>query len=193
VVSKKAHSLNLLYGTNTRGVTLYAGVKTLLELIPNEYDKFSVNGTGTYEGSYEYMINDEFGLGLEGSYSKTTAFLTQLSYTVDGKSYKNDFWLDMEFKRVFVRAAYHFSKAEKFDAYAFIGAGYRSKKMTLHSDNALLNLYEVLGGEVSVKIGAPFGVKPGIGLRYFFIRNMALSVEIAGGTPLICGGISFKI
>ena len=38
----------------------------------------------------------------------------------------------------------------------------------------------------------PFGIKPGLGLRYFFAGPIGLNIEIAAGTPVMCGGLSLR-
>lgn len=82
------------------------------------------------------------------------------------------------------RANFHFTNSEKFDAYGFVSAGYRGSSITFTSNdpNAIKSSYSFI----------PFGLKPGVGFRYFFTDNIGINAEIAIGTPVMGGGLSFK-
>jgi hypothetical protein len=38
----------------------------------------------------------------------------------------------------------------------------------------------------------PLGIKPGVGFRYFFTKNIGINTEVALGMPVFNGGLSVK-
>jgi hypothetical protein len=178
VMQKRQSSINFYYGTN-----LLSGLMKRL-VVTAEAEGVVVTNFGPVGLMYEYMVTDEIGVGIEGSYSSTNITFYDQYYDGFGQSINYDYNYNITFIRAMGRMNYHFSEDKKFDAYGFISAGYRYRAYTISTNDPLLP-------SVSVS-GIPFGVKPGVGLRYFFVKNFGLNVEFAAGTPLIGGGISLK-
>lgn len=172
-------------------INLYYGVSLLGSVYKSAYDAADVTDVkvsqlGPLGLVYEHMVTDVVGLGAEIGYSQTKiSYLEQDIDIFTGTSgtYHWDYqWTTI---RAQIRANFHFAKSENFDAYALVSAGYRNTSFTFTTDSPYSTNYS-WGGFF------PFGIKPGIGLRYFFTDNIGLHVEFAAGTPLLCGGLSLR-
>ena len=139
---------------------------------------------------YEYFVADKVGVGMELGYSKF-----EFSYSYDFDSFTTgtvsttqtfkDTWTFTNIRAMF-RANFHFVDSKTFDAYGFFSAGYRNTSYNFTSTNPNANSLRTFNSII------PFGIKPGIGIRYFFTTNIGLNAEFALGTPLMSGGLSFK-
>ncbi len=136
---------------------------------------------------YEYFVTDNVGLGAEFGYSAYNISYKYDSYdqNFDPAVYTDTY--NFTTIRAMFRANFHFTHDSNFDAYGFVSAGYRTTKFTITSTDPLWN-----DGKSNFNSIIPFGVKPGIGLRYFFTENLGLNLEFALGTPLMAGGLSAK-
>lgn len=179
-MSQGKSSVNVFYGVNLL-TSFYKG------LASSTASDVKVTGVGPVGIMYEYMVTDGVGLGAEVSYASTT-----LSYKEQDTDYSTgvvstyDWKVKFATTRAFFRANFHFTKSEKFDAYALIAAGYRGSSFTIETNHP--------GGADDFKVGnfVPFGFKPGVGFRYFFTDNVGINLELAIGTPAMGGGLSFK-
>ena len=135
---------------------------------------------------YEHLLTDIVGLGCEIGYTKLTMKYDVEYQNSNGVKLSGTEKLEIIGYRIAFRANFHFAKSDKLDAYGLVSAGYRGNSFKYTSG--------VPGGNVSYNTPSliPFGVKPGIGLRYFFTPAFGINAEFAFGTPLICGGLSFK-
>ena len=140
-------------------------------------------------------MTDKVGLGAEfgytqvkWSYAYNDTYINSSSQTVP---YVETYNWSYTLMRIQFRFNYHFAKSEKFDAYFLTSAGYRDAKYkfsyTSNDPNA-----PVSGSWTTPKSPLIFGVKPGLGFRYFFTKNIGLNLEVTAGTPLMSGGLSVK-
>lgn len=182
-IKKGDNSINLYYGTN-----LLSGIYK--RVASSAAINMDVKAFGPIGLVYEHMISDIVGLGAELGYAQTSIVyhLEHETYNSATQQYDTDIYnyeLKFSTARAMFRANFHFAQEEKFDAYALISAGYRITTFDLKTN-------DTYNPRLTYRTLFPFGVKPGIGLRYFFNKNIGLHTEIALGTPLMCGGLSFK-
>lgn len=177
-IKKGENSVYVYYGTNLLGSVYKAGLKgsTL---------NVSTKTMGPIGLVYEHMVTDIIGLGAEFGYSKFTLNYDETYYGYNGREVYTS-TVDITTIRAMFRANFHFAPAEKFDAYGLISAGYRTTNWSVSTNNPNGSSTFSFGGFL------PFGVKPGIGLRYLFTKNLGVNIELAAGTPLMCGGLVFK-
>jgi outer membrane protein W len=179
VIRQGQNIINVYYGTNVMG----AFYKELL--VDYRVSDISYAKRGPVGCMFEHMINDNAGIGVEGSYS-----VFVISYYETAVNQQNNmvntYKVDLKFTsvRAMFRFNYHFAESRRFDAYGFIGAGYRNTSMVYTSSNPYPN-------KVKYESFFPFGIKPGLGLRGFLTKNIGVHLELAAGTPLMSAGVSF--
>lgn len=181
-VTEGDNTVNFYYGTNLL-TTFYKRVASSTAV------DFKTKSLGPIGLVYEHLITDLIGLGVEFGYSKTTIDYTDTYYNSSLFFQTNqtyEYKLTFTTIRAMIRANFHFAKSDKFDVYGLVSVGYRSTKF----DYSTTNPYDT--STLTYNSLIPVGVKPGLGFRYFFIPNVGVNLEIAAGTPLICGGLSFK-
>ena len=182
-IRKGNSSINLYYGTNVLGAVYARLITAVSESAVNVTSK----STGPVGLVYEYLINDDIGLGAEFGYSQT-----KINFNYGEANFQNNQVVNLyEYSYTFTtiramfRANYHFLKHEKFDVYGLVSLGLRFTNIKVESNDPLLQFsYEYRG--------IPVGLKPGMGFRYFFVPNFGLNIELALGAPFACGGLSFK-
>ena len=176
-VKEGDNTINVYYGTNVRS-RFYKRVASATA------ENLEVKSFGPIGLVYEHMVSEIVGLGAEFGYSRTKLDYYD-SYFVSGSTQNYIYTLDFTTIRAMLRANFHFADAEKFDAYALISIGYRRTTFRYSTTDP----YDI---GLSYNSLIPVGMKPGIGLRYFFTKNIGLNMELAIGTPIACGGLSFK-
>jgi outer membrane protein W len=176
-VMKGQNSINVYYGLNLlRG--FYKNVAS------SSGSDVKIGGFGPVGLVFEHMVTDGIGLGAEVGYGQTTVSWTEADlFDPTGQIYSYD--MKFTLLRAMFRANFHFAKSENFDAYFLLSAGYRHQTYTFTSSDPLWS-GSTVGGFI------PFGLKPGLGLRYFFTDNIGLHAEFAFGTPMVCGGLSMR-
>lgn len=180
-LSQGKSSVNVFYGVNLL-TSFYKG------LASQEAVDVKVTGIGPVGLMYEYMVTDGIGLGVEASYASTN--LSYLDPETDANGVVTNYEWNLKFAttRAFFRANFHFTKSENFDAYFFVAAGYRGSSFTVNSTDPTFVKEEYK----LPRVVPPYGFKPGLGFRYFFIDNVGINAEIAIGTPVMSAGLSFK-
>lgn len=178
----------VMQGQNS--INIYYGVNLLRGFYKNLASETSSNvkigGFGPIGLVYEHMVTDGIGIGAELGYGQTTVGWDYESMDFNSSNLKN-YHVEYKFSliRAQIRANFHFAKSENFDAYFLLSAGYRHQTFSVASNEP-----GWIGGSVGGFI--PFGIKPGLGLRYFFTDNLGLHTEISIGTPVFCGGLSLR-
>jgi hypothetical protein len=134
---------------------------------------------------YEFMLSDVVGLGAEFGYGSQSVSwdYTTLNSNFETVTYTET--LKITNLRIMARANFHFIKTPNFDMYGLVSVGYRNNAYTWTDTNPNA-VNESFDGVV------PFGLKPGIGFRYFFGGPIGLHLELAAGTPAVAGGLSFR-
>ena len=189
VASAQGGERAVMKGQNS--VNVYYGANLLRSFYKNVADEAALNleigGLGPIGIVYEHMVTDGIGLGVELGYGQTTVGWDYEDVDFFTGGVLNTYHVDYKFTliRAQVRANFHFAKSSNFDAYFLLNAGYRHQTFTIETNDPYWT-----GGSIGTLI--PFGIKPGLGLRYFFNGPIGLHMEIAAGTPLLCGGVSVR-
>ncbi len=171
-------SINMYYGLNLL-TAYYKGLANAANMV----GEVSIKGIGPVGMVYEYMVAEKIGIGGEFGYA-----LTEVQYRGNNdpaSSMVYDYEASVTTIRAQLRMNLHFANSEKFDAYMLFNGGYRNYNVSWQSNDPAF-----IDGSQSSYV--PVGVKIGLGLRYFFTPNFGLHTEIALGSPLMCGGLSFK-
>ncbi len=182
-VPKGKNSVNIYYGYNV--------FTDIFKSVANDNAlNVKVKSIGPVGLVYEHMMTDAVGLGVEGGYTKLTISdqYTDTYYDANNNLQTGTYDESLSFTtiRAMIRLNIHFVKDENFDCYFLTSAGYRNTKFAYSSNNPNYTA----AGSFSSPIN--FGLKPGLGVRYFFNGAIGLHAEIAIGTPIACGGLSFR-
>lgn len=175
-------------------VNIYYGYNVFTDIFKNAVNDNSTNvkfkSLGPIGIVYEHMMTDAVGLGVEGGYTKISLSGTypDTYYDANGNLQTGNYdeKLDFTTVRAMVRLNIHFVKDENFDCYFLTSAGYRNTKVTYETNNPNYK------GDFKFNFPINFGLKPGLGVRYFFNNAIGLHGEIAIGTPIACAGLSFR-
>lgn len=155
---------------------------------------YKVNGGMlSYGGRAEYMVADDFGVGidinyevsgynyndLDSTFNPSTSTYTATKYNYDYKAKK--------FRAMF-RLNYHFVQNERVDAYTGFAAGYKGVNRSFESNDPNAVNDELNGALV------PVTFRLAIGARVYFTNNIGAHVEIgAFGGALLQFGLSVKL
>jgi hypothetical protein len=180
VVSKGKNTINLYYGYSVFGsVSNSAFGSTAIGLTTTNFGPIGI--------VYEHLVTDKLGLGVEFGYAKSSV---KYSITDIDPNTGNDATYSASYSRTLLRIQarfnYHFIQSEKFDGYMLINAGYRGATNTFSTTDPNSSYSITLPNFV------PVGIKVGVGFRYFFTKAIGINAEIALGTPIMSGGLSFK-
>lgn len=152
---------------------------------------FKTNGGFlSYGGRFEYLIADNFGVGVDVNYE-----VSGFNYDVDS-SYNNTtgiynvgpFNRDYTAKktRIMARLNYHFVQNERADVYAGFAGGYKivNRTKSTNDPNWSTSTLDAL---------IPVTVRVAIGTRIYFTNNIGAMIELgAGGGALLQFGLSAK-
>ena len=165
-------------------------INTAVSSSGENIDVTNLNHVG---GKVEYMINNVIGLGIEYTYASVTAKYVG-SYTVynnstGGYDYQyNNYTFGINKQRILAKVNIHFATSKYLDPYATAGVGYKQTNVYSNDINNQSNVNEVNNALNII----PVAFRMGIGMRYYFIKNMGISVEAGIGGPLIQAGLSGK-
>lgn len=146
-----------------------------------------VTGIGPCGLRAEYLISDNFGVGVDfiynsfgfkGSYEDLDANNNTQTYTDQVK---------MQRFRVQLRMNYHFVQTDQMDAYVGFGAGTNIRRFSYSSDNPNYDQPDAVSGAL-----IPVSVRLALGTRFYFTDNIGLNAELGLGGPVLSAGISIK-
>jgi len=153
----------------------------------NNVDGAEIRGIGPCGVRAEFMLADNFGLGVDFIYNSVSGSGTVDSLNTDGTLFRSyDTKLFMRRYRVHLRANYHFVQTEALDAYVGFGAGTNIRQFGVTSDYPNFNEESVSGALI------PVSARLAIGARYYFTDNIGFNTELGLGGPLISAGLSLK-
>lgn len=175
--------INIYYGPSLINSVYKTFAKSALNNQPSiEINSHSFSPVGIV---YENRVSEIIGVGCELGYSKFNLSITDYVSNSQGVLTQYEYNFNWTTIRAMLRANFHFENSDNFDAYGFISAGLKYSSLKFSTNDPFYNFSKKWAS-------IPFGFKPGIGFRYFFIPNVGLNAEIAAGSPIICGGLSFK-
>ncbi len=156
-------------------------------------ESINVTNLNHVGGKVEYMINNVIGLGMECTYASVTAKYAN-TYSVYNNStgqydYQyNNYMIGINKLRLLAKVNIHFATSKYIDPYATAGIGY--KQTNVYSDDINnQNAVNELDNALNI---IPVAFRMGIGMRYYFIKNLGITIEGGIGGPLIQAGISGK-
>lgn len=172
----------------------YVGVPTgnmWWQALANETDFETVGAPISFGGRIEYMVADNFGMGIDANYVVTGYEYTCVgcgSYDTVSMSYAN-YTTGFKAKklRIMLRLNYHFVQTENLDVYLGVGAGYKNvnREFTIDGEN---------DGSATIPTLIPVAVRFALGGRFYFHPNIGLNFELgAGGGGIIQAGVAVKI
>ena len=148
----------------------------------------TTGGIGPAVVRLEYMLADNFGLGIDFIYNSTNLNFTVDSLNADNSVFRTyDVKSSMQRVRVMLRANYHFVQTDVMDAYVGFGAGTNNRIWGAKTD---FPNYDDQNLNATV---LPVSARIALGTRFYFTQNIGLNVELGIGGPLISGGLSIKI
>lgn len=138
----------------------------------------------------EYMLADNFGLGIDFNYVKSGA---NYDFTYDS-TYTNPGTYNWDYTSVRIRAMlrmnYHFVQTSNVDAYTGFAVGYKhaNREWTVEDPNSNSEDLSLEGALI------PVSIRLALGTRIYFTDNIGMMIELGagGGTPLQVG-LSVKI
>lgn len=151
-----------------------------------------IKGLGPVGLRGEYLVSEKVGVGIDIgmnntsiSYNETSDHLNSTTGLYETKTYNYKF----STQKIGVMGTfnYHFVNKDKVDAYFVFGAGYgnRSYKFTSTDPDYVT---------ASVKGIIPVAMRVGVGMRYFFTKNIGANLGLGFGQGgIINAGLSFKI
>jgi opacity protein-like surface antigen len=151
----------------------------------------TVEGLGPLGIRGEYILYEKFGLGFDIAYNNTKLNYNEISEVFNSTTgnYEDvSYSYDFRTKKIGVIVCfnYHFLDNEKFDVFGTVGMGYARRFFDFSSSDpnfADPEIYKL----------SPFGSKIGLGMRYFFTRNIGANLQFGlGQGGLINIGISAK-
>jgi opacity protein-like surface antigen len=142
-----------------------------------EYFK-SINSTNHLGFRFEVLVTEKIGLGMEGTYAEAV-----VHYAKNGVDYS----AGIEKYRILAKANIHLAKNRLFDFYLTFGAGYVDQKY-YQTEPGVNNLKNNSFIEAQI----PVGGRAGLGMRYFFHKNIGIHAEVGLGGPVALAGLSFK-
>ncbi len=173
------------YGYSPWGANILKGV--------NNSDNFNAKVYGPFGGRAEYMIDDNFGIGIDFMYKTSTLDWTvDSTYDVSGTPQTVTTTHDLKINRIRPQLRFNFhmsSSNPMLDKYLGVGIGLNIRK------------FEYFKNEISQKnlpglssiAAIPVSARVCFGLRYYITENIGLNMEIGAGGPLFSGGLSLKL
>jgi hypothetical protein len=184
-------------------IDLYAGIPNWANsILYNQYDNnggastvsnYKINGGMlSYGGRVEYMVAENFGMGIDVNYELSgfnydydtvTYNATTLAY--DPRTYNVDYRAKK--LRAMIRLNYHFVQNDRVDAYAGFAGGYKNVNRVLTYTDPNYNGDKYSGALI------PVAFRIAVGTRIYFTNNIGAMIELgAGGGALLQFGLSAK-
>jgi hypothetical protein len=147
----------------------------------------------------EFMVADNFGIGLGFNYVKSgsnydlsTTYLQYNDVTMTNETVTETYNWDYTSVRIraMLRLNYHFVQTDNVDAYTGFGIGYKfaNREWTVEDPSATSEQLELEGALI------PVAVRFALGMRYYFTDNIGMMLELgAGGGQPIQVGLSVKL
>lgn len=179
-------------------IDAYAGIPNWANSIlynnvePNAKNYKLNGGLLSYGGRFEYMLADNFGVGVDVNYEVSgfnydfdTLIYNTTTFEYEPRTYNVDF--KAKKLRAMARINYHFVQNERLDAYAGFAGGYKNVNRSLVTDAPNFDDVSVNGALI------PVSFRIAVGTRIYFTNNIGAMIELgAGGGALLQFGLSAK-
>ena len=142
----------------------------------------------------EYMVTKMIGIGVDYTYASVIAKYTETNSVYNSNTglysnQTNNYTASITKQRILAKINIHFATSKYLDPYAVGGIGYKNSVVRSDNINDQQNVSDLNN---SILNAFPVSFRLGIGLRYYFIKNLGIAVEAGVGGPLIQGGLSLK-
>jgi len=192
-------------GPNTKNMNTYddPGLSFVDALVVGFDENDVVDGTFktlggllSYGGRVEYLLSDQFGIGVDFNYMKA-GFETQVVdslYNTQTMQYDSlaiyNLGKTKATTRAMVRLTYHFIQNDRVDAYSAFAAGLKIVKRVVTNDSPYGFDEPLLGEDALI----PIALRIAVGTRIYFTDNIGMNLELGllGGS-ILQAGISVKI
>lgn len=150
---------------------------------------FSTAGSPvSFGGRLEYMVADNFGLGIDGNYAIAGFKYNEDRVDTSGVVVNGEYKYTAKRLRIMLRANYHFVQTENLDVFVGFGAGYKSTTRT-----ATWNGSDDGEGSITGSL-IPIATRIALGGRYYFHPNIGMCWELGvGGGGILQAGLAVKI
>lgn len=177
----------------------YAGIPNWANsIVYSQFDPDNVEGTynnvsnyGTkggmlsYGGRVEYMVADNFGVGIDVNYE-----VSGLQFDYDSLGVPFHYEYSAKKLRAMVRMNYHFVQTDRADVYTGFAGGYKHVKREGFEENTITGDRTTVDGPGSL---IPVAFRIAVGTRIYFTENIGAMVELgAGGGAILQFGLSAK-
>lgn len=149
-------------------------------------ENVDITGIGPAGLRAEYLISDNFGIGIDFIYNSVGI---TYDYTVTDGTGTHNYTdkINQQRFRVHLRMNYHFVQTDVMDAYVGFGAGTNIRRYTATSTDPAYEEPDALSGAL-----IPVSVRIALGTRFYFTENIGLNAELGLGGPVISAGLSIK-
>ena len=164
----------------------------------------------------EYMINKIVGLGLEYTYTRSRINEYSNFYGCGTPPLGNPTKIlistdNLIKQRALIKINFHFATTKYFDAYTTLGLGYKNVREKndvktndhlitdrtidyYHEHKPVIVFNPTRNSAINnLLMYQPIAIRIGVGLRYYFIKNLGVGIEAGIGGPIIQGGLSLKL
>lgn len=182
------------------GIDVYYGAPTLVQRLikvgisdSSGADGIRVNSFGPIGIRGEYMVSDEFGIGLEFGVNRSNIEWDRKVVTYNNTTNQDEttIYQDRLLSQKFggmVTFNYHFIDHDNFDLAGMFGIGYGRRSFIYSSSEPNINPDKFTFGTLW-----PIASRLGITMRYFFTDNIGINLGLGlGQGGLVNGGISAK-
>jgi len=146
-----------------------------------------VKSFGPAGGRFEYMVTEQFGIGLDVSYANSA--ITWGDSVLNSETWLNEYEtykVSVPRFRIVPRFNYHFEQSEKIDLYGVFGIGYNGISYKFETSDDFWD-------HIEAKNLVPISYRLAVGVRFFMSDNIGINFEAGIGGPLLTGGISVKL
>lgn len=189
-------------------IDAYAGVPNWANsLLYNQYDNSNSSATAvsnykvvgsmlSYGGRAEYMVADNFGVGVDINYEVSGFNYDYLNSVYDTVTFTTttvpyNYNYSAKKLRVMARLNYHFVQNDRVDVYAGFAGGYKNVKREATETNTITNT-ETNDASITGAL-IPVALRLSIGTRIYFTNNIGAMIELgAFGGGLLQFGLSAK-
>lgn len=162
------------------------------QVVEESGENITINNLNHLGGKFEYMITDMIGLGIDYTFATVQAKYSQTNSVYRNGMYvdeTNNYTASITKQRILAKFNIHFATSKILDPYATAGIGFKQSIVRSDNINDQENVDELNSSILNI---FPVSFRLGMGLRYYFIKNLGVSVEAGIGGPIVQAGISGK-
>lgn len=166
--------------------------KNLSEQASEGLTDVNVTGYGPAGLRVEYMLGDQFGIGVDAIFNGFGVEGTStdtVGYDANAQPITETYTARATMNRIRIqgRFNYHFDvSSPDLDIYMGVGAGTNIRKYK-YEENGVEDPEQTISGSL-----IPVSIRVAAGMRYYFTDNIGVNAELGLGGPVLSAGLSFK-